>query len=163
MIKFIKILLIGMTIGLCSLSYADNIYSKFDVLKDDHNDDHEQHEKEEALALKKRLASLTHASRYACQLTSHFSQCREYPINKSLIHKLSGLKASCESLPGSEFKQGKCPSLDRIAQCKHIQLDYHDPQTLIYNNHYYAIGQQPWKSTDLKRVCQDLEGVLVAN
>lgn len=148
-----------------SLGHSSNTTkknSKFDVLNDDDNKAHEEHEQEEKKMLARRLATLNGASRYSCQLISSFSQCRQYPIDKTLSSKLKDLKESCESLPQGQFKKEACPTQNLIAQCQHIQLDYHDPQTLIYDNYYYSSGTSPWDKKDLTRICLDLEGLLVA-
>ncbi|MGR6872282.1 hypothetical protein ACU6U9_08245 [Pseudomonas sp. HK3] len=137
---------------------GSNIDSKFDVLNDDLTGDHEQHEAEEKRTLELRIASLKNAKRFSCQLNTHYSQCREYPINASLNHKLNDLKEGCESLTEAQFKSEACPSEYRIARCKNIQLDYHDPQSLIYDNHYYSNGQQAWSESRVTKTCLDLEG-----
>lgn len=137
--------------------------AKFDVLKDDHNSDHDHHEHEEAETLKKRLQEMADADIYSCRLNRTYNQCRQYPIPENLEHKLSDLKERCLSMPNADFTAKPCPTESRIAQCQHIQLDYHDPQTLIYDNHYYAGKESPWTPSKIKRVCMDLEGDLVGN
>ena len=144
-------------------SYQSNkAPSAFDVLNDDNNAAYDHHEQEEQKVFAQRLAALKGATRYSCQLISSFSQCRQYPIDKSLKPKLKDLKESCESLPLGQLKKEACPTQGLMAQCQHIQLDYHDAQTFIYDNYYYSVGGKPWDKKDLARICSDLEGRLVA-
>ncbi|MDX1694235.1 MAG: hypothetical protein R3208_10745 [Ketobacteraceae bacterium] len=136
-------------------------YDKHDVLKDDHLDDHDHHEEEEAEMLKKRLAEMKGADIYSCHLQDFSHQCREYPIPEDVKSKLPDLKQSCESMPQGRFNSRKCPPDNLVGKCIHIQRNYHDPKTLIYDNHYYGGDGSPWTRDEMARVCEDLEGELV--
>ncbi len=144
-------------------SQAQSPNSKFDTLKDNHLSDHAAHEREEKKELESRLKKLIGAPRYSCDLRNSYSQCREYPVDKVLSEKLADLKESCETLPKAIFKKETCPKIALAAKCQHIQLNNHDKNTFIYDNHYYFTGGEPWNKADIKRVCTDLKGGLVLN
>ena len=129
-----------------------------DTLHDDHLDNHHAHE--EQAALEQRLASLSRADVYSCKLFEFSNQCREYPISDDIRHKMTDLKQSCESMNGGVFSKSQCPVKERIARCTEIIRNHHDPQSLIYSNHYYP-GKNEWTVKEVTRVCADLEGKLL--
>ena len=166
MLRILKIFIFSgiLTVSFSSLaSKTDHHhkYDKHDVLKNDHLDEeYHNHEEEEKKVLAQRIKAAKTADIYSCRLESFSAQCREYPIPKDAIAKLTDLSQSCTSLPKGEFKKNPCPSKNRVGRCMHILRNYHDPKSLIYDNHYYTGSR--WTMEEIQTVCQDLEGKLVA-
>lgn len=149
--------------GFVALSTGAAEADPFDLLKDDHLDNHE-HEHEEEQIKAKRIRLSTNAPHYACQLQEYANQCRQYAVPEDAKAKLADLKLGCESMPGGRFTEGHCAATDRLARCKDIVRNNHDQKTLVYENHFYKTSESSnstWDLDALKRICQDLEGTLI--
>lgn len=154
-IKFVTLILLG---SFNSYLLADVQSDIHDVLKNDDPIAHEVHEQEERQELQRRILKMKGAPRYSCDLIAFSNQCREYPISKELAFKLEELKQSCESMPNGLFKKETCSPEKRIGRCLTIVSNYHDPKSIIYDNHYYLNKNSRWNTTEIKRVCDDMDG-----
>ena len=99
---------------------------------------------------------------YSCNLREHSNQCREYSIDESHQHMITVLREGCQSMNNGKFKASKCTPSSRTGRCLKITRDYHNPNSLIYDNHYYPGKKNDWTRENVERVCEDLGGTFIA-
>jgi hypothetical protein len=117
---------------------------------------------------------------FSCDLRATSFQCREYPMAANTEALTEAYRERCDSL-GGHFSQGACPSQNRpsqnrVGRCLNIvqgkllvkemwlKVNYENPDTAIYNNHYYADESAPgpdqslWNPESTEQTCRDLMG-----
>lgn len=144
-------------IAVCLLFNASMLVSAEDQ-QDNHDPEH--HHKHGNAEVEHRPGENVRV--YSCNLISYSNQCREYVIADEEIEKTRPLKGGCESMGGT-FQQADCPVQSRLSRCANNMYNEHDPDTVIYSNHYYPGEIGDWTDENVQRVCDGLGGRFMAH